>query len=142
MESAGTEHRPERFDSNFKRARSGRAELLDIINAWSRAASASVRPARQVRRGRHSGGEATTNCSEVWEDAQVKHRALKREDAACLHAEAGSVDLIASPLAQMSATPATIRRAPPLIGEHTDEILGALGYSAERITELRDAKVV
>jgi crotonobetainyl-CoA:carnitine CoA-transferase CaiB-like acyl-CoA transferase len=44
---------------------------------------------------------------------------------------------------RMSGTPPSIRRAPPLLGEHTDEILGAeLGLSAERIAQLRAEKIV
>ncbi|MBW8754698.1 MAG: CoA transferase, partial [Sphingomonadales bacterium] len=58
------------------------------------------------------------------------------------YAEAGSVDLIASPLAQMSASPATIRRPPPMLGEHNGEVLGELGYSEERIAELRDSGII
>lgn len=30
----------------------------------------------------------------------------------------------------------------PLLGEHTDAILGELGYSPERIVELREAEVI
>ena len=40
-----------------------------------------------------------------------------------------------------SATPATIRTAPPLLGEHTDEILGELGYDAVAIGALHDGGV-
>jgi crotonobetainyl-CoA:carnitine CoA-transferase CaiB-like acyl-CoA transferase len=44
---------------------------------------------------------------------------------------------------RMNGTPPTIRRAPPLLGEHTDEVLGGeLGYSAERIARLRAEKVI
>jgi crotonobetainyl-CoA:carnitine CoA-transferase CaiB-like acyl-CoA transferase len=44
---------------------------------------------------------------------------------------------------RLSGTPATIRRAPPLLGEHTDEVLaGELGLTAARIAELRTAKVI
>src|SRR5207249_4431807 len=78
---------------------------------------------------------------DVWEDPQVKHRNL-RATTPHAYAEAGSVDLIQSPLAQMSASPATIRRAPPILGEHNDEILHELGYDDARIAELKDAKVV
>ena len=35
-----------------------------------------------------------------------------------------------------------LRRQPPAAGEHTDAILNALGYSAERIAALRDAKAI
>jgi crotonobetainyl-CoA:carnitine CoA-transferase CaiB-like acyl-CoA transferase len=42
----------------------------------------------------------------------------------------------------MSASPATIRRAPPLLGEHTGEVLGELGYDEARIAELQELKVI
>lgn len=45
------------------------------------------------------------------------------------------------PLA-MSASPGEIRRRPPTCGEHTDEVLGALGYSAEALGALRDKRVI
>ncbi len=42
----------------------------------------------------------------------------------------------------LSQTPATFRRPAPQLGEHTDEILGELGYTVEQITGLRDRGVV
>lgn len=57
-------------------------------------------------------------------------------------AEAGSVDLIGSPLAQMSASPATIRRAPPMLGEHNAEVLAELGYDEARLAELKAAGII
>lgn len=46
-------------------------------------------------------------------------------------------------LTKFSATPGTIDRAAPLLGEHTDEILRELlGCSAERIATLRTAAIV
>ena len=35
-----------------------------------------------------------------------------------------------------------LRLQPPAAGEHTDAILSALGYSADRIAELRDTKAI
>jgi crotonobetainyl-CoA:carnitine CoA-transferase CaiB-like acyl-CoA transferase len=129
----------ERFDSNFKRARSGRAELIDIINDWSRKFAVADLLAKFDEAGIPAA--KYNELEDVWEDAQVKHRKL-RATTPHAWAEAGSVDLIASPLAQMSASPATIRRAPPMLGEHNAEVLGELGYSAERIAELRELKIV
>jgi crotonobetainyl-CoA:carnitine CoA-transferase CaiB-like acyl-CoA transferase len=42
----------------------------------------------------------------------------------------------------MSETPWTLRRRAPLLGEHTEEVLREIGYSAERIADLRRNGVV
>jgi crotonobetainyl-CoA:carnitine CoA-transferase CaiB-like acyl-CoA transferase len=42
----------------------------------------------------------------------------------------------------MSATPGTIRTRAPQLGEHTDQILGELGYTGEQIATLRTSRVV
>lgn len=129
----------DRFDSNFKRARSGQAELIRIIDAWSRGFTV----AKLLDMFEEQGIPAAkyNSLPEVWEEEQVIFRKL-RATTAHPHAEAGSVDLIASPLAQMSASPATIRMAPPLLGEHTDEVLRDLGYDEARIAALREGKIV
>jgi crotonobetainyl-CoA:carnitine CoA-transferase CaiB-like acyl-CoA transferase len=49
----------------------------------------------------------------------------------------GTVDLIGSPL-KMSETPVSYRRAPPSLGEHTDEVLSELlGLDEEERDKLR-----
>ncbi|UVO55750.1 CaiB/BaiF CoA-transferase family protein [Sphingomonas sp. SUN039] len=129
-----------RFDSNFKRGRTGQAELIGIINAWSRQLSVAELLAKLDEVGIPAA--KYNELPEVWEEPQVVHRGL-RATTPHPHAEAGSVDLIASPLAQMSASPATIRMPPPLLGEHTDKVLGALpGYDDARIAELRAAGII
>ncbi len=129
-----------RFDSNFKRARSGQAELIEIIDAWS----SQFPVAKLLAMFDEAGIPAAkyNDLPDVWEDEQVKYRGLKARTPHA-HAEAGYVDLIASPLAQMSASPATIRMAPPMIGEHNRDVLhGLLGYSDERIAELAELKII
>ncbi|MDF1791143.1 MAG: CaiB/BaiF CoA-transferase family protein [Thalassobaculaceae bacterium] len=52
------------------------------------------------------------------------------------------VPAVAYPL-KLSETPATYRRPPPILGQHTDEILtGELGLDAEMVAKLRGAKVI
>ncbi len=129
-----------RFDSNFKRARSGQAALIDIINTWSR--QFSVADLLNKFDGVGIPAAKYNELPDVWEDPQVKHRRL-RATTPHPHAEAGTVDLIASPLSQMSVSPATIRMPPPMLGEHNQEVLGGLlGYSDARIEELRALGIV
>jgi len=58
------------------------------------------------------------------------------------HPVAGEVKMLGIPF-RFSGTPATVRRAPPTLGQHTEEILrDELGYSDRRISELRAEKVI
>ena len=51
------------------------------------------------------------------------------------------VPIIDTPF-RMSATPGSIRRRAPLLGEHTDEVLDEIGYDAEAIAGLRSRGIV
>jgi crotonobetainyl-CoA:carnitine CoA-transferase CaiB-like acyl-CoA transferase len=128
-----------RFDTNFKRGRTGQAELIEIICSWSRQFTVADLLAKLDGVGIPAA--KYNELAEVWEEPQVQHRELR---ATTPHpwAEAGSVDLIASPLAQMSVTPATIRRPPPMLGEHNLDVLNELGYGEERIAELRATGII
>ncbi|KPK18027.1 MAG: CoA-transferase [Betaproteobacteria bacterium SG8_41] len=58
------------------------------------------------------------------------------------HATAGELRLVGIPF-EMGGTPATIRRPPPLLSEHTDEVLGGeLGLSKQRLEALRAGKII
>jgi glutaryl-CoA transferase len=77
--------------------------------------------------------------AQMFADPQVRHRGIRVDVA---HPSGGSVPMVASPL-RLSATPPAYDRAPPLLGQHTEEILRErLGMSDERITELRKNGVV
>lgn len=43
---------------------------------------------------------------------------------------------------ELSETPGEIRTRPPTLGEHTDQLMEELGYSAEEISALREKRVV
>ena len=54
---------------------------------------------------------------------------------------ARDVPIVETPF-RMSATPGIIRHRAPLLGEHTDEVLGEIGYGADEIAKLRANAIV
>ena len=57
------------------------------------------------------------------------------------HSTEGMISLPGIPF-RFSDTAAAVRRAPPTLGEHTEEVLTALGKSAEEIVALRDSGAI
>jgi crotonobetainyl-CoA:carnitine CoA-transferase CaiB-like acyl-CoA transferase len=76
--------------------------------------------------------------AEVFADPQVRDRGMT---TTMPHPLAGEVDLVASPI-KLAATPPTMRRAPPLLGQHTDEVLAESGLGADEIAALRAAGAI
>ena len=54
------------------------------------------------------------------------------------HSRAGAVKSLANPI-RLSATPAEYRLPPPALGEHTEALLGELGYIREAIQAMQSA---
>ncbi len=79
------------------------------------------------------------NIAQVFADPQVKARGVQIE---LEHASGARLPLVASPM-RFSETRIDYRLAPPLLGQHTDEVLsGLLGKSAAEIAQLRSAGVI
>ncbi|HVW51003.1 MAG TPA: CaiB/BaiF CoA-transferase family protein [Trinickia sp.] len=76
---------------------------------------------------------------EVFADEQVRARGMRVEAP---HPSGAMAPLVRNPI-RMSATPPEVRSAPPLLGEHTDDVLrDVLGYDAAAIAALRGKAVI
>ena len=76
--------------------------------------------------------------NEVFDDPQVRHLGIART---VNHKVLGDIEVIGQAI-ELSRTPWSIRSATPEAGEHTDAVLGELGYNAAEIEGLRGRKVV
>ena len=74
----------------------------------------------------------------IFSDPQVIHRQMVME---LRHPKAGIVKVTGNPV-KLSDTPGEPSVAPPLLGQHTQEVLAGLGYSAKEIEELKQAKLI
>ncbi|MGE5649028.1 MAG: CaiB/BaiF CoA transferase family protein [Bacillota bacterium] len=79
------------------------------------------------------------NLDEVFGNPQVRARGMRVD---LPHPSGGTVQLVGSPI-KMSATPPRYDAPPPLLGQHTREVLGEmLGKSEEEIAALREKGVI
>ncbi len=78
------------------------------------------------------------NYAQVFADPQIAARHMMLETE---HPVLGPLRTLGSPI-KLSATPTDASRRAPLLGEHTDAVLGELGLSADEIAALRRARAM
>lgn len=125
-----------RFVTNKQRV-ANRAELIPLI----RQATVFKTTAEWVSQLEAAGVPCgpINDLAQMLQDPQVLARGLAVSIA---HPLAGSVPQVASPI-RLSETPVEYRRAPPLLGEHTEVVLEeVLGLEAGEVQRLRDAGVL
>ena len=125
-----------RFASNGKRVEN-RAELTRLLQAifLTRTTHAWV----ELLEAAGVANGPINDVAQVFEEPQVKARGVKIE---LDHPVAGKLPLVASPM-RFSATPLEHRLAPPVLGQHTDEVLReVLRRSEGEIARLRAEGIV
>jgi crotonobetainyl-CoA:carnitine CoA-transferase CaiB-like acyl-CoA transferase len=125
-----------RFATNGKRVEN-RVELTRLLKEIF--ARRSTREWLQVLEAAGVPNGPINDVSQVFEEPQVRARGVRVE---LDHPVAGKLPTVASPM-RFSATPLEYRAPPPLLGEHTDEVLRALlGKGAPEIARLRTEGVI
>ena len=120
-----------RFATNVDRMRNLEA-LVPLIGERLRARSSAEWLAAFDAEGVPAG--PVNRIGDMLCDPQVLAREMVVEVD---HSRAGRVKALGNPI-KFSATPGEVRRAAPLLGEHTREVLESLGYSAAQIAKLHE----
>ncbi|RLE13079.1 CoA transferase [Candidatus Aerophobetes bacterium] len=125
-----------KFETNPKRVEN-RKELIKILDKLM----LEKRGKEWIKLCRDNGipcGPINT-IDKVFNDPQVLNRGMVVEVD---HPTAGKIKLAGIPM-KFSRTPAFVKSPPPLLGEHTNEVLSnLLGYSKEEILNLRKEQVI
>ncbi len=126
----------DRFKTNPKRVEH-RDLLVPILQDRFRSQSAAQWYRTLVRAGIPCA--PVQSVDEVFADPQVLARELLVE---LEHPTVGTLNVTGSPL-NLSRTPVRMEAAPPLLGQHTEEILAEyLGYGREDVVRLRAEQVI
>jgi crotonobetainyl-CoA:carnitine CoA-transferase CaiB-like acyl-CoA transferase len=125
-----------RFQRNSDRI-ANRTELISLLEPVLATQTTAHWLKALGKRGVPAG--PINSIDEVLTDSYAEEHGLVRPLANSLGQE---VPTVANPV-DFSETPVSYRKAPPLLGEHTDEVLREwLGYSQELIAELREYSAI
>ncbi|MDN3564420.1 CaiB/BaiF CoA transferase family protein [Paeniroseomonas aquatica] len=102
-----------------------------------------------------SAGRTTAEWLELCEQHDIPATGFSRIEEVTEHPHLKAVEMfalhdhptegrirMAKPPTRFAATPANIRSMAPRLGEHTEAILGELGFSADAIADMRDRRVI
>lgn len=139
----------ERFFKGFLRA-VGREELLDGVEMTPEGL-AKIKPQVEAvfaAKNRDEWQELFLNpetclapvndIGEAFADPQLRERGMVQT---VTHPELGEILQVGSPF-RFSDTPCAVRTPPPRHGEHTEEVLGELGFSSEDLAALRQKRAI
>ena len=128
--------RDPRFVTNAKRVEN-RAELTRLLSEVFK--KRTKREWLELLEAAGVPNGPINNMKDVFDEPQVVARGMRID---LEHPKAGTVPLVGSPM-RFSATPVEYTRAPPTLGQHTDEVLReVLGLDAAAIATLREASVI
>ena len=117
-----------RFRSNSERVQN-RSELVDEINReFARSRTEEIFE-KLLEAGIPSS--PINSVEDIVNSEQIKERDMIRH----VQAPYGDIQLLGTPF-RMSETPGDVRLHPPMLGEHTQEILESLGFSREEIKKM------
>ena len=88
-----------------------------------------------------SAGVSCAPINTVAQALTAEHTIARKLVTKATHSVEGEIDLPGIPF-QLMGTPATVRRAPPTLGEHTEEVLREIGKSADDIARLRKSGAI
>lgn len=126
----------ERFAANPGRV-ANRPALADELNAALRTKDRAHWLAALPSAGVPAG--SVNSIADAFAEPQLQHRGVRID---LPHPTAGSAPGVANPI-KFSESPVEYRSAPPLLGQHTDEVLAeVLGFDAERLATLRSDQII
>jgi crotonobetainyl-CoA:carnitine CoA-transferase CaiB-like acyl-CoA transferase len=113
-----------------------REELVEILTEYTKSKESSEIIERLKRAGVPCG--PIHDLAQVLAHPQVQYREMIQEVE---HPTIGTLKILGIPI-KLSETPGSVRKAPPLLGENTFEVLAKLGYTSSDIAVLKEKGII